>query len=118
MQRARLLRARLSGQHSHQRRIAVDQLLQRRLNIGEFIEIVKPFGASAKLTKSLRPAQQQHAKNSDFTTPKVIRLREPVFILCNATLGTAHCSAQSLIVESMQRLAYGFFVEFCYRLAI
>src|SRR4030095_3297954 len=113
-----LFGAGLTREHSHQRRLAFDQLLQGGMYIVEALEIMQTLAASAQLTWRLRPAQQEHAEQSGFSACEVEHLLQSMLILGYAAVGAARRSSPSFFLQTGERIPHGIFLQRHDRLAI
>src|SRR5438876_12312445 len=86
MRVARLLGAGLARKNFDEGRLALYQVLKAGLHGAEVIERMHALGAGAKLAGSLRTAQQQNAKNSDFVAIEVEGFLKAVFVLGDAAV--------------------------------
>src|SRR4051794_2992109 len=102
----RFLGAGLAWQHSHERRLAFHEPLQRRLNIREIFEVVQPLRSSTQFAWSLRAAKQQHAKHSDLSTAKIELLVGTMLELRHAAVGSMRRTRKTLVLQSIERFAH------------
>jgi len=86
-------------------------MLQAGLHGAEIVEGVHALGARAKFAGRLRTAQEQDAENGDFVAVKVEGFLEAVFILGDAAVRGANGADEGLLVQRMERLADGGFVQ-------
>ena len=115
---SRLFRPRLARQHPHQRRVALDELLQGALHIGQLVEPVKPVRATAKLPGRLRSAQQQDTEHRDFPPTEVVDLGKPMLVLRHPAVGPTHRAGQALVVQPMKGLPHGILIQVRHRVAV
>jgi hypothetical protein len=101
----------LTRKNFDERRLALHQVLQTGLHGAELVERMHAFGAGAKLTGSLRTAEQQNAENGDLLAVKIEGFLEAVFVLGDAAVRGADGADERLPVKRMQGLADGGFVE-------
>src|SRR5579872_924697 len=114
----RFLRPRLPWQNRHQRRLPLPQPLQRRDNIIQRFKPVHPFRPAPQLSRSLRPAQQQHAQHRNLPAIKVEHLLQSMFILGHAAVRSTRRPGQPFFLQCPERLRDGILIKAHHRLAI
>lgn len=115
---ARFLGTGLARQHGNQRRPALNEAIEGGVNILESVEVVEALGAAAKLSGSLRAAQQQNAEQSGFAAVEVEDLLQAVLILGDPVVGAGGGAGKAFFLQGGERLADSIFAEGGHRFAI
>src|ERR1700690_771447 len=111
MHKARFLRPRLARQNFGERRLPLHQLLQRRLNVVERLEVMHELGTPTQLTGRLRTAQQKHAKKGTFSTSEVEYLLLAVLIFRVDAIRSSRRSRQAMFLQAAERIPHSIFVK-------
>jgi hypothetical protein len=115
---AGFLGAALPGKNFDERGLARHQVLQAGLYSAQVVERVHAFGAAAKFAGRLGTTEQQDTEDGDFVAIEIEGFLEAVFVLRNAAVRGADVASEGLLVERMQGLTNGGFVEIHGRIAV
>jgi hypothetical protein len=100
----------LAGEERDERRLALHQQIESGVDGVEVVKLVETLAAGAKFAGSLRAAEEQDTEERDFVAMEIEGFLEAMLELGDAG-GDGGGAGQTEVVEGVQGLADGVFVE-------